>query len=157
MFDKRFMLEESLRMPFIIRYPREIKPGTTVNDIILNIDFAELFLDYARAKVPETMQGTSFRENLRGNTPENWRDAMYYRYWENSPQRPAHYGIRTHKYKLIYYYGLNSEACWELYDLKNDPLEQVNIYNQPENRDIIKQLKKKLDQLQKYFKDDPAL
>ena len=158
LFDKRFMLEESLRMPFVIRYPQEIKPDTEVSDIILNIDFAELLLDYANAKIPEKMQGRSFRQNLIKNTPKDWRDSMYYRYWTNSPQRPAHYGVRTHRYKLINYYGLvefgrNPDECWELYNLEKDPHERVNVYNRPENKNIIKRLKKKLEQLRSEYKD----
>ncbi len=157
-FDKRFMLEESLRMPFVVRYPREIKPGTEIDDIILNIDFAELFLDYANVKIPENMQGLSFRQNLRNNTQKDWRNSMYYRYWSNSPTRPAHYGIRTHKYKLIYYYGLveygkKPEECWELYDLQNDPNEHINVYNLDGNKDTITMLKDELEQLRIEYKD----
>ncbi|MFC1553991.1 sulfatase [candidate division KSB1 bacterium] len=158
LFDKRFMLEESLRMPFVIRYPREIKPDTEVNDIILNIDFAELFLDYAGVDIPENMQGHSFRQNLRSNTQKNWRDSMYYRYWTNNPARPAHYGIRTHKYKLIYYYGLvefgrKPEECWELYDLQKDPNEHSNVYYLDENKEIITMLKDRLEHLRIEYKD----
>ncbi|MHC4353848.1 MAG: sulfatase family protein [Planctomycetota bacterium] len=158
MFDKRFMLEESLRMPFVVRYPREIKPGTVLSDIILNIDFAELFLDYAGADVPGTMQGRSFRQNLTGRTPDDWRDAMYYHYWSHANQRPSHYGIRTQRYKLIYYYGLvrmgrKPDECWELYDLQNDPQERFNIYDRPEHKDAIAGLKRRLSQLRRQYKD----
>ncbi len=158
MFDKRFMLEESARMPFIIRYPKEIDPGTTVDDIILNIDFPELLLDYARTDIPDYMQGRSFRENLKGNTPDNWRDAMYYHYWTHQERRPSHYGIRTDRYKLIYYYGLQRmghkpDACWELYDLKKDPQELANVYNKPEYKKVIEQLKKKLEALRQQYND----
>ena len=159
LFDKRFMLEESLRMPFVIRYPREIKAGTTVNDIILNIDFAELLLDYAGADVPASMQGRSFRENLAGATPKDWRDAMYYRYWSDSKERPAHYGIRTHDHKLIYYQGLvqrgrDPETCWELYDLKHDPHERVNVYGEPEYEAVVERLKDELQRLKGAVRDD---
>jgi len=158
LFDKRFMLEESLRMPFLIRYPKEIKSGTTVNDIILNIDFAELFLNYANTKIPETMQGKSFRQNLSGKTLSDWRQEMYYHYWAHQAQRPSHYGIRTHQYKLIYYYGLlnmgqKPEECWELYDLKNDPQEYVNQYDNPGYKEIIVNLKQQLKKLKEELKD----
>ena len=158
LFDKRFMLEESLRMPFIIRYPKEIEPGSTVDDIILNIDFAELLLDYAEADIPGCMQGKSFRENLRGNTPESWREAMYYHYWPHQERRPSHYGIRTDRYKLIYYYGLQRmghppDSCWELYDLEKDPNEFENIYNKPGYATTIQQLKEKLKALRKQYND----
>jgi arylsulfatase A-like enzyme len=158
LFDKRFMLEESLRMPFLIRYPKEINSGTTINDIVLNIDFAELFLDYANAIIPENMQGKSFRENLNKRTSGTWRDEMYYHYWTHQLQRPSHYGIRTHQYKLIYYYGLlnmgrTPEECWELYDLKKDPREYVNQYDNPEYEKIIVNLKQRLKKLKKEFND----
>jgi len=158
LFDKRFMLEESLRMPFIVRYPREIDPGTTVDDIVLNIDFAELFLDYAGAKIPDAMQGRSFRQNLMGRTPGDWRDAMYYRYWMDQPERPSHYGIRTKTHKLIYYDGLtrsgtDPDQCWELYDLQKDPHERVNVYDRKAYESTLVGLKKRLSILQKECKD----
>jgi arylsulfatase A-like enzyme len=158
LFDKRFMLEESLRMPFLIRYPREIKPGTVVDDITLNVDFAELFLDYAGAAVPNAMQGRSFRRNLAGDTPTDWRNAMYYHYWTHQDGRPSHYGIRTKRYKLIYYYGLlrmnrKPEECWELYDLNADPRELVNQCDNPEYKDVIANLKRRLTDLRRQYKD----
>jgi arylsulfatase A-like enzyme len=158
MFDKRFMLEESLRMPFVVRYPREIRPGTVLEDIILNVDFAELLLDYAGAQIPGAMQGRSFRRNLLGKTPDDWRDAMYYHYWTHQRQRPSHYGIRTHRYKLIYYYGLvrmgrKPDECWELYDLENDPQEHFNVYDNPEHRETIAGLKRRLEQLRRQYGD----
>jgi arylsulfatase A-like enzyme len=158
LFDKRFMLEESLRMPFLIRYPREIQPGTTVDDITLNVDFAELFLDYAGAEIPNSMQGRSFRQNLTGKTPTDWRDAMYYHYWSHQKERPSHYGIRTQQYKLIYYYGLvrmnhKPEACWELYDLNTDPREFINQYDNPKYKETIAKLKRRLAELRRQYKD----
>jgi len=157
-FDKRFMLEESLRMPLVVRFPREIKPGTVLDDIVLNVDFAPTFLDYAGAAVPAVMQGRSFRHNLAGRTPSDWRDAMYYRYYAGSVQRPAHFGIRTHRYKLIYYDGLKDrpeERRWELYDLTKDPRETRNAYDDAEYGEIITQLKTRLHELQGKLKDQP--
>ena len=158
LFDKRFMLEQSLRMPFVIRYPREIRPGTRLHDLILNVDFAELFLDYAGAAVPPKMQGRSFRANLAGRTPDDWRDAMYYHYWTHQPQRPSHYGIRTDRYKLIYYYGLirmgrRPEACWEFYDLAVDPHERLNQYEVPHYQSTIASLKVRLAELRRELED----
>jgi arylsulfatase A-like enzyme len=158
LFDKRFMLEESLRMPFVIRYPREIRPGTIIDDITLNIDFAELFLDYAGAALPGTMQGRSFRRNLIGDTPADWRDAMYYHYWTHQKERPSHYGIRTKRYKLIYYYGLvrtnrEPEECWELYDLDADPREFISQYDNPRYKETILDLKRRLNELRQQYKD----
>ncbi len=106
--DKRWGFEESMRMPFIVRYPKEIETNTINKDIINNVDFAPTILDYAGVRAPSKMQGRSFRKNLSGNTPQNWRQATYYRYWMHRAHHdvPAHYAIRTERYKLIFYYGL---------------------------------------------------
>lgn len=166
-FDKRLMYEESMRMPFLIRYPKEIKPGNVNTDITLNIDFAPTFLDFAGIKKPEYMQGESFRKNLTGDTPATWRKAMYYRYWQNADvyhNAPANYGIRTDRYKLIFYYGesLNKRGTakrsiqppgWELYDMVNDPHEMTNLYNDPKYQDIVKELKKQLLELKEQYGD----
>lgn len=166
-FDKRLMYEECLRMPFLIRYPKEIKPGTDNKDITINVDFAPLFLDYAGVKVPDQMQGESFRSNLKGKTPRKWRDAMYYRYWmnaDNSHNVTANYGIRTDRYKLIFYYGqslgmsgtknVSSTPEWELYDLESDPMEMRDIYDDSANAGLIKELKTELLKLKKKYGDE---
>lgn len=158
LFDKRLMLEESLRMPFVLRYPREVRPGTVLEDIVLNIDFAELMLDYAGADIPPAMQGRSFRGNLRGQSPADWRDAMYYHYWSHQPQRPSHYGIRTRQHKLMFYYGLiregqPAEKCWEFYDLQADPHELTNRYDEAKYKPVIAKLKTRLESLRTEFKD----
>ncbi len=153
-FDKRMMYEESSRMPFVIRYPKEIKGGTRINDIIINEDFPALFADYAGIKKPDFIQGESFRKNLSGNTAADWRASMYYRYWEHSPDRPAHFGIRTAKYKLIFYYGQplgmkeaskeTTTPAWEFYDIEKDPLELHNAINDAAYQKIIQRLKPEL-------------
>jgi len=156
-FDKRIMYEEPLRMPLIIRYPPEISPGARLGDIILNTDFAPLFLDYAGLSVPDRMQGKSFRDNLQGLTPTTWRRSMYYRYWLHQVQRPAHFGIRTERFKLIFFYGdpLGMEGAhpdatppaWEFYDLISDPAEDHNAYGEPRYRDVIRELKDRLREI----------
>lgn len=153
-FDKRLMYEESLRMPFVIRYPKEIPAGTRNKDIILNVDFASLFADYAGITPSAGQQGHSFRNNLKGNTPANWRKEMYYRYWTQHAIRPAHFGIRNDRYKLIFFYGdrlgtTGSEEktvtpSWEFYDLENDPHEDKNCYTDPQYTTVIKQMKQEL-------------
>lgn len=155
--DKRLMYEESLRMPFVIRYPREIKGGSKFDDMVLNIDFAALFADYAGIKKPAYIQGKSFRNNLMGNSPKEWRTAMYYRYWQHAPKRPAHFGVRDTRYKLIYFYGQPLEMtgsdkratnpAWEFYDLQQDPMETHNAIHDKQYRKEIDRLKKKLVQL----------
>lgn len=156
-FDKRFIYEQSLRMPFVISYPKELKLGKRIDDIILNIDFPSLFLDYAGVKQPDWMQGRSFRKNLQGKTPRDWRKDMYYRYWANESNRPAHFGIRTDRYKLALFYGQSRTKTerdnmkyppgWEFYDLKKDPRESRNAINDPEYQAIIRNLKTRLKQV----------
>lgn len=160
--DKRWIFEESLRMPFIVRYPAEIVSGSSNDDIVLNTDFAPTFLDYAGLPTPVDMQGRSMRPLLHGKTPSDWRTSMYYRYWMHT-NRPAHYGLRTKRYKLIFFYGLplgmsgassvRTKPGWELYDLKNDPHELHNIYHESQYAEIIKELKRELLHKKKQLDD----
>lgn len=166
-YDKRFMYEESLRMPFIIRHPRSIAPESVNNDIITNVDFAATFLDYAGIDQPDRFQGHSFRPLLEGSTPENWPKIMYYRYWMHLAHHHvyAHYGVRTHRYKLIYYYadalgqpGAIDESKppeWELFDLDEDPNELNNVYHDPAYADIAAELRGELRRLQEEVQDAP--
>jgi len=158
LFDKRIMYEESIRMPFVIRYPGSLKAGTKNSDIILNTDFAPTLLDFAGVDTPEFMQGRSFRANLQGQTPSDWRQAMYYRYWMHQEHRPAHMGIRTKRYKLIWFYGQPlrdvygeppTQPTWEFYDLLEDPEERNNLYEDPAYEEQIKELKNRLIELKK--------
>ena len=159
-YDKRFMYEESLRMPFILSYPGEVKSGTVNKDIILNVDFAPLFLDLAEVEIPREFQGRSFRPLLNGHTPEDWPEAMYYRYWMHKAHHNvyAHYGVRTLTHKLIYYYSdalgqpgaidETYEPEWELFDLDKDPYELNSVYSDPEYATVVKDLKDELHRLQ---------
>jgi arylsulfatase A-like enzyme len=157
LYDKRLMYEESLRMPFLARYPKEIKAGSTSSDIILNIDFAHTFMDFAGLGRDQYMDGESFRTNLQGRTSDTWRQSMYYRYWmhdDGDHHVPGHYGVRTKQHKLICYpYGKQE---WELFDLKNDPKEMRNIYGQTANSELVRKLKKELTRLQHKYEDQPA-
>lgn len=151
-YDKRFMYEESLRTPLLVRWPGKIKPGSVSKSMVLNLDFAPTMLAAAGVNVPADMQGRSFLPLLEGRTPANWRRAMYYRYYHPGHHNvAAHYGIRTDRYKLIYFNKLNQ---WELYDLQKDPLEMKNVYNDASYRKILEQLKKELYRLKKEVKDD---
>ena len=165
-FDKRIMYEEALRMPFVIRYPKEIPAGTRNKDLILNVDFASLLADYAGCEAPEDAQGRSFRANLAGETPSDWRQSIYYRYWTQHAIRPAHFGIRNDRYKLIFFYGdpltmtgseqESTEPQWEFYDLKTDPHENHNQYANPEYRDVIDAMKAEMLELRKEYRDTDA-
>ncbi|MFD2627755.1 sulfatase family protein [Oceanobacillus kapialis] len=164
-YDKRFMYEESLQMPFVMRYPQEIAAGSVSKDMIINNDFAPTFLDYCGVKAKEEMQGESFRTIAKGEKPDDWRDAVYYRYWEHLTihQVTAHYGVRTDRYKLIYYYGdpldvigaVNKpmEPEWELFDLEKDPLELKNEYDNPDYAETVGKLKETLNHLRKKYKE----
>ena len=157
-FDKRFMYEESLKTPFVLKYPKLIKPGTIVNDMVVNIDFAPTFLDIAGLKVPAEMQGKSFLPIVTKSAKlENWRTGVYYHYYEYpQPHKvPPHFGIRTMRYKLIRFYGPRNE--WELYDLKVDPTEMHNLIHDKQQASTILELKKQLHSLIIAYKDTEAL
>jgi len=152
-FDKRFMYEESLRMPLLVRYPKEIKARSVNNDIVLNLDFAPTFLSFAGVAKPAEMQGRSTLPLLHGNTPKDWRTSMYYHYYEypGAHMVKRHYGVRTKRYKLIHFY--RDIDAWELYDLQKDPSELKNVYGNPEYAPIVKQLKAELARLREQYGD----
>jgi len=156
-FDKRFMYEESLRTPMVMRYPGVIKPGTSISEMIVNIDFAPTLLQAAGVEVPGDMQGRSFLPLFKKNNAAGWRKSMYYHYYEYpAPHRVApHFGIRTQYYKLIRFYG--PARYWELYDLRKDPHEMKNIYALKGNEKLITDLKKQLENLITQYKDDEAM
>lgn len=164
--DKRWMYEESLRMPFIVRYPKSIRAGTTSRAMINNVDFAPTLLDLAGTGRTADMQGRSFRTILEtGQTPADWPTATYYRYWMHLAHHdnPAHYGIRTPEFKLIFFYGLPLDAPgavqkptpphWELYDLRNDPQEMNNLVASPSYRSTVQELKAQLAALKQTHGD----
>lgn len=152
-YDKRFMYEESLRMPFLVRYPGKIKKGTTSDAMILNVDFAPTFMELAGLKVPSDMQGRSVLPLLGGITPSDWRKSMYYRYYHYPADHRVqpHFGVRTMTHKLIYFDRLNE---WEFYDLEADPHETNNIYASTSHRTIREELTKELYRLKKELKDE---
>lgn len=163
--DKRWIYEESMQMPFLIRYPKEIKPETRIDELVGNYDFAATLLDYAGLNKAEGMHGNSFRPLLNGSCVKPINDCIYYRYWVHLTHHdnPAHYGIRTKQYKLIFFYGLSldtdsnnppSVPGWELYDLEKDPNERVNVYDDPFYHEIREELKKKLDAVKAELGDD---
>ncbi len=156
LFDKRFMYEDSLRMPFLVRWPAAIKAGTRSDAMALNVDFAPTFLDAAGLPVPAEMQGRSLLPVLRGRTPADWRTSMYYRYYHDPGDHNtrAHYGVRTRTHKLIYFWKKDQ---WELFDLVNDPYELHNLYGQPGQEAITATLKAELQRLKREVRDDDQL
>ena len=157
-YDKRFMYEESLRMPLLVRYPARVKAGTVTDDIVLNLDFAPTFLDWAGLTPPGDMQGESLRPILEGRTPGDWRTSMYYHYYENGKgehQVTPHYGVRTRRYKLIrFHHGVDA---WELFDLQKDPHELNNVYGHPAYGDTVTQVKAELKRLRELYGDSDEL
>jgi len=159
-YDKRFMYEESLRMPFLVRYPREIAGGTSSGAIVLNVDFAQTFLDIAGVEPTRPMQGRSLRPLLRGERPHDWRTSMYYRYWmhmDSSHGVWAHRGVRTERHKLVHYYADALEQPgaldaprpeeWELFDLAADPFELRSLHEDPAQATVLAELRAELDRL----------
>ena len=156
-FDKRFMYEQSLRMPLLVRYPKEVRPGSVNSDIVLNLDFAPTFLDFAGVNVPSDMQGRSVRPLLGGRTPKDWRTSMYYHYYEYPGAHAVkrHYGLRTKLYKLLhFYYDIDA---WELYDLQKDPHELNNVYGRQAYAAVTRTLKGELEKLRKEYGDSDEL
>ena len=165
-YDKRFMYEESLKLPYIMRYPRAITPGSVNGDMILNVDFAPSYLELAGLPIPDHYQGRSFAAQLDGQTPDGWRQAMYYRYWMHKTHHNvyAHYGIRTQRYKLIYYYAdaMGTEGSidesyepeWEMFDLEVDPYELNNVVDDPAYAQLVPELKAELHRLQAEVRDE---
>jgi uncharacterized sulfatase len=184
--DKRWMYDEAMRMPLIVRYPGMIQAGSRSDWLINNTDFAPTMLAMAGAEAPEYMQGLDFSGALEGKPePSNWRKGTYYRYWmhmAHGHNNPAHFGIRTRKYKLIFFYGsdftnihggrevtkfngnrywVNTPVAWEFYDLEKDPGEMNNLYRDPEYQGVIaglkKQLKKSREELDETDENYPGI
>lgn len=149
-FDKRFMYEESYRMPLIARWPGKIKPGSVNKDLVSNLDFAETFLKLSGTEVPNDMQGESLVPLMKGETPADWRKTLYYQYYEYPAVHMVHrhYGVRNDRYKLIHYYKIGE---WELFDLKNDPLELKSLYGRPEVAQVQSQLTEEIARLRKRY------
>jgi len=155
-YDKRFMYEPSLSTPLLVRYPKEIKAGTEVMEMVLNLDHAPTILDFAGVDIPEDMQGKSWRGIASGKSVP-WRDAIYYHYYEYPGPHNVkrHYGVRTDRYKLIHFYHDVDE--WEMYDLKLDPQEMNSIYDKPEYAEVQNMLQKRLAELRLQYGDSDEL
>lgn len=166
-YDKRFIYEHSLQMPFLMRLPGSVQPGHVCDAIMTNHDFAPTLLDYAGVDIPDAMQGLSARPILEGEVPDNWQKSVYYRYWMHLAHHgvTSHYGVRNHRYKLIYFYGeaLNSKGAidsttepqWELFDLETDPFEINSVFDDPAYASAREDMLAELDRLQVKYHDQP--
>ncbi len=167
-FDKRFMYEESLKMPLVMSYPPGIAPGQVHQGIVTNVDFARTLLEAAGVEPHERMQGRSFWPDVTGGTGDPAAEGMYYRYWEHddpSHQAPAHYGYTDGRHKIIYFYndGLGIPGCgprvyppeWELYDIEADPDEVHNVYDDPGYADVRRDMERRLAEAQAAVGDEP--
>lgn len=150
-FDKRFMYEESMRTPLVIRLPKGFKFRGEIDELVQNIDYMPTFLDIAGLQVPDNLHGESLLPLLEGKKPENWRKSLYYHFYEYPAEHSVcrHYGVRTERYKLIHFY--NDIDKWELYDLQEDPHEMNNIYGKKGTEEITAELKEELRKLQKQY------
>ena len=163
-FDKRWMYEESLKTPLLVRWPGHIKPGSTNDAIVSNLDFPETFLDVAGVEIPGDMQGKSLVPLLEGNTPDDWRKSFYYHYYENPGGHNVarHYGVTNGKHKLIHFYALEGKKIddWELFDLGKDPNELNSVYDDPAYAQVRSQMMDELDRLRSLYQvtpdDDPG-
>jgi arylsulfatase A-like enzyme len=156
-YDKRWMYEESLKMPLIVRWPGVVEPGSVNEDLVQNLDYAATFLELAGVEVPDDMQGRSLAPLLRGATPADWRDAIYYHYYEYPGVHAVrrHYGVRTERHKLIRFYG-HDVVGWELFDLEKDPLEMNNVHGAEIYAVVEGKLKSELARLaQRYGENAP--
>ena len=156
-FDKRFIYDESFKTPLMIKWPNQIKPGTTNEEMVQNLDFAQTFLEAAMIDAPKDMQGESLIPLLKGNSDKWNRESVYYHYYEYPSVHMAkrHYGIVSKDYKLVHFYFDVDE--WELYDRKNDPNEMNNVYNDPNYADVVVKLKEELKELRIKYKDSEEL
>ncbi|KAJ6189988.1 hypothetical protein N7519_000009 [Penicillium mononematosum] len=169
-FDKRFIYEESFQMPLMIRYPKEIEAGSVCSDIVCNVDFSPTLLDFAGITTPTYMQGRTFRSILGGNSPADWDQLAYHRYWmrnDTEHEAYAHYGVRNHRYKLIYWHyddllvdgarpgGEDCRKC-ELFDCQEDALELFNCYADPKYGEVVIEMTRLLEWKMMEIGDEPA-
>lgn len=152
-FDKRWIFEESLRTPLLVRWPGVVEPGSVNDDLVSNLDFAETFLEAAGADVPDEMQGRGLGKILRGQTPADWRKSFYYHYYEYPGPHNVrrHYGVVTDRYKLVHFYEADVDY-WELFDRQSDPQELKSVYGQAEHAGAQQELEQELARLRKDLK-----
>ena len=157
-YDKRWMYEESFRTPLLVRWPGMAKAGSVNNDLAMNLDFAQTFLQIAGAEAPDDMQGAGLAPLLKGETPDDWRNSIYYHYYEfpGAHSVRKHLGVRTDRYKLIHFYEPDVDE-WELYDLEKDPHEMQSVYDDPQYAKVVEEMKAELARLRDKYNDDGSV
>jgi len=153
-FDKRWIFEESIHMPFIIRWPGVVMPGSRPDAMIQNIDYAPTLVEAAGGVVPSSLHGRSFLPILRGETPADWRTSIYYRYYDSGWGIPQHNGVRTKDYTLVHYFEADE---WDLFDLKKDPAQMRSVYADPEYADVVKKLKTEIEKLRQQYGEKDSM
>ena len=156
-FDKRFMYEESFRTPLIIYCPNQTNAGSVCNELVQNIDFAPTYLDLAGIEIPDQMEGCSLVPLLNGEVPTNWREYLYYHYYDAGHHVCRHDGVRDSRYKLIHFYGKVDNKpiqAEELYDLQNDPNELNNLYGKKEYKEVAERMQNRLNKFRIDLKVD---
>ncbi|AQT69817.1 Arylsulfatase [Anaerohalosphaera lusitana] len=148
-YDKRWMYEESLRTPLIVKWPNVAKPGSRCKEMVQNIDYAPTLLEAAGVEIPEAVQGRSLVPLLRGEKPDDWRESILYTYYGNDIHAvKSHWGVRTERYKLIEFYRTGE---WEFYDMKKDPLEMKSEYDNPEYQTVVQDMKNEFEKLKAQY------
>ena len=155
-FDKRWIYEESIHMPLIVKWPGVVKPGSRPSQLVQNIDYAETFVDIAGGKIPDGLHGRSLVPLLRGEAPADWRKSIYYHYYDPGHGVTKHYGVRTDRFTLVNFYPVKE---WELYDLEKDPQQLRSVYAEPAYAATVQELTAELERLRKQFEPafDPAV
>jgi arylsulfatase A-like enzyme len=155
-FDKRWIYEESLHMPLIVNWPGVVKPGSRFTPFVQNIDYAPTFVEMAGGKIPGGLHGRSLVPILRGETPGDWRQSVYYHYYDHDGAHNVanHYGVRTERYTLANFYPVKE---WELYDLEKDPLELNSVYHNPDYAPTVRMLETELARLRALYQDNDPL
>jgi arylsulfatase A-like enzyme len=152
LFNKMWMYEESLHVPLIIRYPGNVKPGSVSDEFVSVLDFAPTFLDYSGTEKYKEFQGESMKPILSGDTPDD-RESIHFYHYFGQFEVPSHYGIRTKDFKLIHFYEAEEEPKWELYDMRNDPKEMVNLSLDTEYGDVFTHMRTLLQEKRKQYED----
>jgi arylsulfatase A-like enzyme len=147
-FDKRWIYEESIHMPLIVKWPGVVKSGSHPAALVQNIDYAPTFVEMAGGKIPDGLHGRSLVPILRGATPADWRKSVYYHYYDSGHGVTKHYGVRTERYTLANFYPVKE---WELYDNEKDPLQLRSVYADPAYAQTVKELTAELERLRLRF------